>query len=241
MALMKPRPLFIADGHHRYESALRYRNAQREAHGDRGGMLPSDLVLMYFSNLDDPGLTILPTHRMLPAPVPCALPEFRQRLAELFTVEAMPFTKETEPAIRERFLKALRTVEPTSAHVMGLIIRGESRYDLLTLNAAGLARLGPSARERLDVSVLQYLVFRGALRMTPQDEERLIYIKDEDEVLAAVATGAGELGVVLNPTKITEVKDVARAGDRMPHKSTYFYPKPLTGLVINVMDELPSP
>jgi len=80
------------------------------------------------------------------------------------------------------------------------------------------------------------LVFRGALRMTPQDEERLVYIKDEEDAMAAVARGDGELAFLLNPPKVTEVKDVARVGARMPHKSTYFYPKPLTGLVLNVMD-----
>jgi len=234
--LMKPRPLFIADGHHRYESALRYRNAQREACGVTEGRLPSDLVLMYFSNLDDPGLTILPTHRVIPAPLPIPVAEFRRHLAETFTLEAIPFTKETEPAARAKFLDVLHAARSSNAHVMGLIARGESRYELLTLNAAGLTRVGPSARERLDVSILQYLVFREAMRMTPQDEERLIYIKDEEEVVASLAKGEGELAIILNPPKITEVKDVARAGDRMPHKSTYFYPKPLTGLVINKMD-----
>ncbi|HEV8243649.1 MAG TPA: DUF1015 domain-containing protein [Nitrospirales bacterium] len=232
---MKPLPLFIADGHHRYESALRYRNAQRKALGD-AGPLPSDWVLMYFSNLDDPGLTILPTHRVLPAPLPCPVPEFHKRLAETFMLEAIPFTKETEPAARAKFLDRLHAAQSSNARVMGLVIREEPRYEVLTLTAAGLGKLGPSARERLDVSILQQVVFRDAMLMTPQDEERLIYIKDEEEVLAAVARGEGELAILLNPPKIAEVKDVARAGDRMPHKSTYFYPKPLTGLVINKMD-----
>ena len=75
--------------------------------------------------------------------------------------------------------------------------------------------------------------------MTPEDEERLTYLKDEEEVLNAVAEGRAELAILLNPSKITEVKDVAGAEDRMPHKSTYFYPKPLTGIVINVMDSTP--
>ncbi|TSA00162.1 MAG: DUF1015 family protein, partial [Nitrospiraceae bacterium] len=218
-----------------YESALRYRNAQRQALGDRES-LPSDRVLMYFSNLDDPGLTILPTHRVLPGPLPCPAPEFRARLAETYTVETIAFVKETEPAARAKFLGALHAARGTNAHVMGLIVRRESRYEVLTLNAEGLSRLGASARERLDVAILQQMVFRGALRMEPKDEERLLYIKDEEDVLAAMACGDGELAVLLNPPKITEVKDVARAGDRMPHKSTYFYPKPLTGLVINTMD-----
>jgi uncharacterized protein (DUF1015 family) len=235
VAAMKPLPLFIADGHHRYESALRYRDAQRKAHGE-SGTLPSDWVLMYFSNLDDPGLTILPTHRVLPGPLPCPVDVIRQRLAETFTLAALPFTKETEPATRAKFLNALHAAQATDAHVMGLVVRGEQHYDLLTLNPTGLARLGPSARERLDVSILQQLVFRGALRLTPQDEERLVYIKDEEDAMAAVARGDGELAFLLNPPKVTEVKDVARVGDRMPHKSTYFYPKPLTGLVLNVMD-----
>ncbi|MDO8547743.1 MAG: DUF1015 domain-containing protein [Nitrospirales bacterium] len=235
VAAMKPLPLFIADGHHRYESALRYRNAQQQASGNKGP-LPSDWVLMYFSNLDDPGLTILPTHRVLPGPLPCPAPEFRQRLAETFNVETIAFTKETESAARAKFLGALQAARGTNAHVMGLIVRGESRYEVLTLTAEGLSRLGTSARERLDVSILQQMVFRGAMRMEPKDEERLIYIKDEEDVLAAMARGEGELAVLLNPPRVTEVKDVARAGDRMPHKSTYFYPKPLTGLVINAMD-----
>jgi len=235
VAAMKPLPLFIADGHHRYESALRYRNAQRKAHGE-SGTLPSDWVLMYFSNLDDPGLTILPTHRILPGPLPCPIAVIRQRLGETFTLTAFPFTKETEPAARAKFVNALHAAQATDAHVMGLVIRGEPRYDLLTLNPAAMARLGPSARERLDVSILQQLVFRGALRLTPQDEERLVYIKDEEDAMASMARGDGELAFLLNPPKVTEVKDVARVGDRMPHKSTYFYPKPLTGLVLNVMD-----
>ena len=235
VAAMKPLPLFIADGHHRYESALRYRNAQRKAHGE-SGTLPSDWVLMYFSNLDDPGLTILPTHRVLPGPLPCPIAVIRQRLGETFTLTAFPFTKETEPAARAKFVNALHAAQATDAHVMGLVIRGESRYDLLTLNPAAMARLGPSARERLDVSILQQLVFRGALRLTPQDEERLVYIKDEEDAMASMARGDGELAFLLNPPKVTEVKDVARVGDRMPHKSTYFYPKPLTGLVLNVME-----
>jgi uncharacterized protein (DUF1015 family) len=133
-------------------------------------------------------------------------------------------------------LDRLHAAQSSNARVMGLVVRGEPRYEVLTLTAAGLGKLGPSARERLDVSILQQVVFRDAMRMTPQDEERLIYIKDEEEVLAAIARGEGELAILLNPPKIAEVKDVARAGDRMPHKSTYFYPKPLTGLVINKMD-----
>src|SRR3989441_288462 len=235
VAAMKPPPLFIADGHHRYESALCHRNAQRKAHGE-SGTLPSDWVLMYFSNLDDPGLTILPTHCILPGPLPCQIAVIRQRLGETFTLAAFPFTKETEPATRAKFLNALHAAQVTDAHVMGLVARGESRYDLLTLNPAAMARLGPSARERLEVSILQQLVFRGALRLTPQDEERLVYIKDEEDAMASMARGDGELAFLLNPPKVTEVKDVARVGDRMPHKSTYFYPKPLTGLVLNVMD-----
>src|SRR5438309_5947916 len=218
VAAMKPLPLFIADGHHRYESALRYRNAQRKAHGE-SGTLPSDWVLMYFSNLDDPGLTILPTHRILPGPLPCPIAVIRQRLGETFTLTAFPFTKETEPAARAKFVNALHAAQATDAHVMGLVIRGEPGDDLLSLNPAAMARLGPSARERLDVSILQQLVFRGALRLTPQDEERQVHIKDEEDAMASVARGDGELAVRLNPPKVVEVNDGLRAGHRKPHRA----------------------
>ena len=236
VSLMKPLPLFIADGHHRYESALRYRNAQRDVHSGHTGELPSDQVLMYFSNLDDPGLTILATHRLVPPPLSIPLQELRRRVGQNFSLQTFPFTKDTETRVRERFLAALRAAQATNAHTMGLVVRGETRYDLLTLNAAAEAKLGPSARDRLDVTILQRLLLQEAMNMTPEDEERLTYLKDEEEVLNAVAEGRAELAILLNPSKITEVKDVAGAEDRMPHKSTYFYPKPLTGFVINLMD-----
>jgi len=234
-AAMKPLPLFIADGHHRYESALRYRNAQRQALGTKTP-LTSDRVLMYFASLDDPGLIILPTHRILPGPLPCPTAEFHERLSEMFNMETLAFTKETEPVARMRLMNALYAARKTPMHVLGLIVRGESRYVVMTLNSAGRSRLGASARERLDVSILHQLVFREALRLDQKSEERLLYCKDEDDVLAAMARGDGDLAVLLNPPPVKAVKDIAGAGDRMPHKSTYFYPKPLTGLVINVMD-----
>src|SRR5207245_981941 len=137
-----------------------------------------------------------------PAPLPCTPAEIRQRLAQTFTLAAYSFTKETEPGARAKVLSALHAAQATDAHVMGLVVRGERRYELLTLNPAGLARLGPSARERLDVSILQRLVFRGALRLTPQDEERLIYIKDEEDAMAAVARGDGAAAFLLNPPKV---------------------------------------
>src|SRR5207244_5845979 len=90
---MKPLPLFIADGHHRYESALRYRNAQRKAHGE-SSTLPSDWVLMYFSNLDDPGLPMLGTRRVLPPPLPCPPAEVRQRPPQTFPLAAYPCTQQ---------------------------------------------------------------------------------------------------------------------------------------------------
>ena len=233
---MSPLSLFIADGHHRYESALRYRNAQRDLRPGHTGELPSDYVMMYFSNLEDAGLTILPTHRLIPAPFTLDLQEFRKRVGQNFALQTFPFTKDTEAGVRERFLTALHAAQSTNAHTMGLIVRGETRYDLLTLNAVGEAKLGVSARDHLDVAILQRFLFQEAMNMSPADEERLTYLKDEEEVLAAVVQGDAEMAVLLNPTKISEVKEVARNGDRMPHKSTYFYPKPLTGFVLNVMD-----
>src|SRR5439155_1275484 len=108
----------------------------------------------------------------------------RPRLAVTFTLTAFPFTQQTERATRAKFLNALHAAQATDAHVMGLVVHGEPRYDLLTLSPAGLGHLGPFARERLDVSILQQLVFRDTLRLTPQDEERLIYIKDEEDAVA---------------------------------------------------------
>jgi uncharacterized protein (DUF1015 family) len=233
---MQKKPLFIADGHHRYETALNYRRLRRAEAGaaTQGALQPYDSVMMLFSSLEDRGLTVLPTHRVLTTAVPPA-GDLKKMLSDSFEFIDFPFQHNQESQVREEFLKTLRD-RGRSSPVFGLAIRHDARYYLLRLRESH--RPGPteSPRDRLDVSILQQCVV-GRLCPTQKEQEAILYTKDDHEALNWVLDGTGTAALLLNATKVSEVQAVASAGERMPHKSTYFFPKPLTGLVINVMEE----
>lgn len=231
---MKDKPLFIADGHHRYETALNYRRLRREQAGAAAqqGRQPYDAVLMLFASLEDPGLTVLPTHRVLTSPVPTT-PALVQNLSDAFEIVEFPFQRHTEESVRREFLTALRT-RGQNHPVFGLAVKHEPRYYLLQLRPSHRPDAGASPRDRLDVSILQQQIV-ARLCPTQEQQEAMRYTKDDHEALNWVLDGTGTAALLLNATKVSEVRAVATAGERMPHKSTYFFPKPLTGLVMNVM------
>ncbi|HJU05617.1 MAG TPA: DUF1015 domain-containing protein [Nitrospiraceae bacterium] len=236
---MKPKPLFIADGHHRYETALAYRRMKREEggrppNGPVGTLRPYDQVLMLFASLEDPGLTVLPTHRVLTTPVP-PIHDITQQLRDAFEIEEVPFEASSEGEARMRFLTSLRR-NGESGPAFGLILRGLNRYLLLALRASHRPTQDVSERDRLDVSILQARVI-PVLCPSATDQEAIVYTKDDDEAIDLVRKNTAQASLLLNPTKVSEVRAVASSGGRMPHKSTYFFPKPLTGLVINVLEE----
>ena len=231
--IMASKPLFIADGHHRYETALNYQRFRRETDGPSGDLKPYDSVLMLLSPLEDPGLSVLPTHRVITT----ALPPHGQviaRLVDSFDMTEWPFTAATKAAVRGRFLEGLRLNGRTTP-TFGLALKEDDRYLMLSLKAARRPRADASPRTKLDVSLLQQLVV-SVLCPTQQEQEAILYTKDDHEALDWTAAGPGTAALLLNATKVSEVQAVATAGERMPHKSTYFYPKPLTGLVIHVME-----
>lgn len=230
---MQSRPLFIADGHHRYETALHYQTLRRQQAGSSAGLQPYDGVLMLLAPLEDPGLTVLPTHRVTTTPLP-TYGQIKGLLGETFDLQEFPVTASTRPAVRAEFLSTLRRTGGT-APVFGLALAGEDRYVMLTLKPPHRPSAQASPRSKLDVSLLQQHVVTK-LCPTRQEQEAILYTKDDHEALDWVAQGKGTGALLLNATKVSEVQAVATAGERMPHKSTYFFPKPLTGLVINVME-----
>jgi uncharacterized protein (DUF1015 family) len=231
-AVMKAKPLFIADGHHRYETALRYREIRRASGKTGATFQPHDAVLMLFSSLEDPGLTVLPTHRVLTNPLGDA-EHVTALLSDAFIIHETPLSGNDREA-RARFLHDLRT-RGQSKVVFGLALRGTATYRLLELRPDRYPALSTSERDKLDVSLLQHLVITKLCR-TAAEQEAIVYTKDDDEALDLVRNGKAEGALLLNPTKVSEVRAVAASGGRMPHKSTYFFPKPLTGLVINAME-----
>ncbi|WP_455378121.1 DUF1015 domain-containing protein [Petrachloros mirabilis] len=230
---MQSKPLFIADGHHRYETALNYQKLRREQAGNPSGLQSYDSVLMLLSPLEDPGLTVLPTHRVTTTPLP-PYDKIKALLGDKFDFSEFPFTDETKQAVRTKFIEALRT-NGRNRPTFGLALKGEPRYITLALKSAHRPAADASPRTKLDVSLLQQLVV-ATLCPTQHEQEAILYTKDDHEALDWAANGTGSGALLLNATKVSEVQAVATAGERMPHKSTYFYPKPLTGLVIHVME-----
>ncbi len=221
-------PVFIADGHHRYETAIRYRDERRANH--TGEEDPAyDFILMLFLDAAD-ALTVLPTHRVVRGLGDAGLARLRDGLSQLFTV-----TPSTSEALVERFGAA------------GGLAGGEGRFGLLTRDGAWFLDAkrdafagfgsGGAAVGALDVSLLaaalEALLEIDAAAVA--GGQRIAYTKSVLEAAALVAGGddGADAAFLLEPTPVASILAVARDGDVMPQKSTYFYPKALTGLVLS--------
>ncbi len=214
--------LLIADGHHRYETARAYRD-------EVGGEGPQNYTLMALTGLDDPGLTVFPTHRLLSgfAHDPARRERLLAGLEELFEVTEVP-RDELDPAGAE------------GVGVYGLYdaADGTSRRLRLRDTAELDRRLAgkPEAYRRLDSAILETLVLEGLAGMSVEDitERRgLEYAKSVDDAVAMVADGIYDLAFVLRPVPIEQVRAIAATDENMPPKSTYFFPKVMTGFVFS--------
>jgi uncharacterized protein (DUF1015 family) len=239
---MADKPFFIADGHHRYDTALNYRNERRKAAGSFTGDEPYNYVAMYLARLEDPGLTILPAHRALFNLNNFDPRRFEDDLNRYFNIERIDFDKKSEPKDRRTILETMAH-RADHSHVFGMRVKGEHSYYLLTLrNEADMDALLPDksvAYRRLDVSILHHLIIDKLLGIKMETHKlglNIEYIKDADEADKRVHDGAAEIIFFMNPTKVSEVREVAAAGERMPQKATYFFPKLLTGLVMHKID-----
>jgi uncharacterized protein (DUF1015 family) len=234
---LEERTVYIADGHHRYETALRYRDEMREATGRRDGRQPFDYVLAYLVNIDEPGLIVLPTHRLL-RELPIAPPALVARLRHCFRVEEV-----SRAAGPDELVGRLRC-GPGERRI-GVVLRGEDRFFVLAArDGENDERFsGSTALRRLDVTLLHGLVLEGSSSILALDAHheaelgRLVYSKDADAAVARVESGEFSAAFLLNATRVDEVRAVSEAGETMPEKSTYFYPKIATGLVFNSLEE----
>jgi uncharacterized protein (DUF1015 family) len=234
--LASPR-IFIADGHHRYETALEYRRRHRTADGDPATARPYDYTMMTLVACDDPGLVILPTYRMARRLDPETIASFDTRVAPLFAVEEFS----SADAMRAALAKA-------GQGAIAVALGGERvKLRLLRLKDPGAMAdaipAAPPAVQRLDVSVLHALVLERIFEITPEQVKAgglIEYTIDALEALGNVGPGTGSGAFLMNPPAISDVEAVSDAGAVMPEKSTYFYPKLLTGLVLNPLDDAPS-
>jgi uncharacterized protein (DUF1015 family) len=238
--LMGPKPVFIADGHHRYETACNYRDEVAAAwaaeHG--GEPLPADhpanFVLMMLVGMSDPGLVVLPTHRLFVEPAVRTLKDLQAKLGDAFT---------TRPA----------GTGPEAAAAAWADIEAENEQGTLGLYTAGdrtwtLARITPTGRTRMDrvaadhgpawrglgVSILHRLVI-GEL-LGAKEIPTPGYVHLVREVVEGLGTGRYPLAALVMPATVEDIRRVSETGERMPAKSTYFYPKLASGLVFNPLE-----
>lgn len=227
-------PVVIADGHHRYETALAYAE-QRRAEGIHDPAAAYNFVLMYLTSMDHPGLVILPTHRVLSSAAHFDVPRFLSQLQRHFRLQRFP------RSAREPFLAALR--ESPRPGRFGMILASEDDLLLATLDDARVtdqyaAHLSPVVR-RLDVTILDTVLLRGLIGIdctAAAQDGRLSYTHDDGAAFTAVDRGA-HAAFLMNPPAVADVQAVCVAGQTMPEKSTYFYPKLLTGLVFHPLDD----
>jgi uncharacterized protein (DUF1015 family) len=232
--------LFIADGHHRYETSLNYQKILKQQYPQASPQAPFNYTLMYLSNIFDPDLVILMAHRLLGGPRVKHLDEalVLGRLKEYFEIISLPTADEFGEAYEDFLQQTLAEVPPQEA---AFILLGFGRKAWLLKMRPGvrqktLARQMHPALAQLDVAVLNYLIFEKVLGLDAKaldDQDTFKYSSKISEVVTAVTRREARLAFILNPTRIEQVQEVASAGLTMPRKSTYFYPKVMTGLIMN--------
>jgi len=233
---MEKKKVFIADGHHRYETAVAYGKEMKQQGGRN-----FDYILINLVNLYDPGLVILPTHRLIRNVSGFDLGRFLGQLKEDFELKPIPPADSRETTL-EQLLKEMEE-RGRRNHTFGLY--AQENFYLVSLKKETVIdqTVGPNkspAWRHLDVTILHTLIMENILGIGAAErasEGFLKYTRDNLDAVESVDRGEFQLALLMNPTKIDEVTAVAEAGEKMPQKSTFFYPKVISGLVINKLGE----
>ena len=249
---MRDKKLIIADGHHRYETALTYRNERRAAAGTAGGIprerssenvltrstepeeAPYERVMMTFINMDSPGLVILPGHRVVHGLQSFSPDALRDGARTYFSVE------EVDPAVDALRANAILR----EAGHMGtalLAVTADRAFLFDTPKAVGSNFLADLSlrQQSLDVVQLHRCLLQGVLGISEEairDQQNISYVRDTAEALDRVRGGGANVAFLMNPVRMQQVRDIAFAGEVLPQKSTDFYPKLLSGLAIYALE-----
>lgn len=227
--IMADKTLLIADGHHRYETALNYSkiNTNPEA----------QYVMSYFTNLDDENLLVFPTHRIITKWIePYVLLE---KVKKYFDVKDFEFNGQNKNEVKTKFLQAIEDANSKQIS-MGLYMKNVNKFYLLTLreNIDGILNEFevPDVLKKLDLTVLHKVLITKEFGYSEEEQmaqNGIKYIKQESEAFDLIDLGKAEASFIMAYPKIKDIKEISEAGYRMPQKSTYFYPKLLSGIVIN--------
>lgn len=238
--------LYIADGHHRYTTALQMRDLMAKKHGSVAADSPYNFIMMYLCPMEDPGLSVLPTHRLVRHPGQISIEKLVDKVAEHF------YVKEIGLGTREMLVGEVLSVMADQADqdtVLGMYEPESDRCFLLTLKEGVMPQVVgpelPMSLQALDVVVLSDLVVERCLGLCYEkcgNETLITYYSDPDEALdeaVKLTISSQDMSPILflmNGTPVAQVKKIADENLVMPHKSTYFYPKVLTGLVLNILN-----
>jgi uncharacterized protein (DUF1015 family) len=232
---MHDKKLVIADGHHRYETALTYRNERRaDAETGSGRPAPYDSVMMTFVDMDRKGLVILPTHRLVFGLPTFSIAEFQAEAQNFFTVEEVDSGISAVGA-------AMMLLQASQSRTAVLAVTSDRAFLLHTSKADGTTLFsGISPRQQaLDVVQLHKCLLNRILKISDEairDQENVTYCREASEALSQVRSGKVQIAFLMNPARLEQVRDIAFAGEVMPQKSTDFYPKLLSGLTIYALE-----
>jgi uncharacterized protein (DUF1015 family) len=243
-AAMAEKQLIIADGHHRYETALNYRNERRvqaAAAASSGGATttsnpdaPWERVMMTFVNMDAPGLVILPTHRVLHGLPNFQSGEFVRVAREFFSFEQMPGAPKGDSVMRQISSAASSTTVMAAATRDGTWILRAKPGSAASL----MADLSPR-QQQLDVVQLHRVLLQHVLGISEEAiraQQNISYVRDAQVAVDRVHSGGADIAFLMNPVSVAQVRDIAFAGEVLPQKSTDFYPKLLSGLTIYALE-----
>jgi uncharacterized protein (DUF1015 family) len=242
---MEDHKLVIADGHHRYETALNYRNERRTREGKIDPQAPYERVMMTFVNTKSEGLMILPAHRVAAHVHDFSWSGVRRYLEPWFTAEEFPFSGSGERSeAKTKFLAKLTSAREKRAIGVYPAPGAQKRafYVLTLRKGVNLAQLLPNVsplQRELDVVLLHEGILEPALGITPQAvtaEANLTYERETEAALEAVDSGRAQISFLLNPCDVEQVMKIATAGEVMPQKSTDFYPKLMSGITMFRVD-----
>lgn len=236
-AILSAQALLIADGHHRYETALAYRDFRRSVEEEHVTDAPYEYVMSFLVNMSDPGLQVFPTHRVVHDVKGFDLAALKAKIAtHNFSIEALDGVDARDGLALRAALAEAGKRHPS----LILLAPGDAQAHLIQFHGdtshPGFAAETPEQVRVLDVAILHELILDNILgidRAAQEAKTNLHYMKKLDEALAAADDSSNHAVFLMNPTPVAQVDAVCRSGGKMPQKSTFFYPKILTGLVIN--------
>ncbi|HSA05773.1 MAG TPA: DUF1015 domain-containing protein [Candidatus Gastranaerophilales bacterium] len=237
--IMRDKKVLIADGHHRYETSINYRDYRRQQNPDYDKNAAFNRVMAFYTNLDDENLKVYPTHRIVTKPIDKA--ELIENIKKYFDVVEYSFDSATREAVKEKFVSDIELFAKNKI-AFGACFKDEQKYIIFKLreqravNEFLNAKQVPDVLKKLDLTILHKLILSDFLEFSEEDQMRqngVMYLKKLKEAFEAIENAEAEVVFIMATPSIQLIKEVSSQGYKMPQKSTYFYPKLTSGLVIN--------